>query len=341
MEILRWTGQPRLALINTIGEADHVEAWRTALGQYFSVVRVFVAVTADFEKRIELLRAFGQLEEHWRQPLQRAVDSLLADRRRRREAAARAVAEAIADMLTLQTERTIGVDDDPEPVKQELVAEFQRRLVERERRSRQAVEKIYDHHTLERTEPALAALAEQDLFSAESWRIFGLTRLQLAGLGALGGAAAGGAIDLAVGGASMLLGALIGGGVGAATTLIAANNLVDVKLLEIPLGRRKLVAGPTRNRNFPHVVLGRARLHHALVAGRSHAQRGALAVDGHVEDLLSDLATGERKQLEKLFGRLRSGREVAVTARRLSEKLAEIFARDSDESQGGAASTRE
>ena len=48
MEILRWTGQPRLALINPIGEADHVEAWRTALGQYFSVVRVFDAVTADF-----------------------------------------------------------------------------------------------------------------------------------------------------------------------------------------------------------------------------------------------------------------------------------------------------
>ncbi|HEY5674135.1 MAG TPA: GTPase, partial [Malonomonas sp.] len=39
MEILRWTGQPRMALINPIGPADHVEAWRAALGQYFSVVR--------------------------------------------------------------------------------------------------------------------------------------------------------------------------------------------------------------------------------------------------------------------------------------------------------------
>ena len=48
MEILRWSGRPRLALINPIGDADHVEAWRAALGQYFSVVRVFDAVTADF-----------------------------------------------------------------------------------------------------------------------------------------------------------------------------------------------------------------------------------------------------------------------------------------------------
>jgi GTPase Era involved in 16S rRNA processing len=328
MEILRWTGQPRLALINPIGEADHVDAWRSALGQYFSVVRVFDAVTADFNKRIELLRAFGQLEEAWRQPLQRAVDSLVADRQRRREAAARAVAETIAEMLTLEVEKTIGVHDDPSPVKKQLLAEYQRRLIELEKRARQAVEKIYDHNTLERTETALAALEAQDLFSAESWRVFGLTRLQLGGLGALGGAAAGGAIDVALGGASFLLGALIGGGVGAAGTIIAAHRLVDVKLLEISLGRRRLVVGPTRNRNFPHVVLGRARLHHALIAGRAHAHRGALAVDEQAKQMLSELSGSERKRLERAFGRVRGGREPSVAARELAETLALTFERD-------------
>ena len=329
LELLRWTGRPRLALINPIGDADHIDAWRSALGQYFNVVRVFDAVTADFEKRIELLRAFGQLEETWRQPLQRAVDSLAADRVRRHEAAARAVADTIGEMLSLEVEQTIGVHDDPAPVRDKLVAEYQRRLIELERRARLAVERIYDHHALERTEPALAALEEQDLFSAESWRVFGLTRVQLAGLGALGGAAAGGAIDVAVGGASFLLGALIGGGVGAAGTILAANRLVDVKVLEISLGRRKLVAGPTRNRSFPHVVLGRARLHHALVAGRAHAHRGALAIDAQAETLLADLSGSDRKQLEKEFGRLRGGREMAMGARRLGELLAAILERDS------------
>jgi hypothetical protein len=145
----------------------------------------------------------------------------------------------------------------------------------------------------------------------------------------LGGAAAGGAIDVAVGGASFLLGALIGGGVGAAGTIIAANRLVDIKVLEISLGRRKLVAGPTRNRNFPHVVLGRARLHHALVAGRTHAHRGALAIDDQAETLLADLSGSDRNQLEKEFGRLRGGREMALGARRLGELLAAILERDS------------
>jgi hypothetical protein len=89
------------------------------------------------------------------------------------------------------------------------------------------------------------------------------------------------------------------------------------------------VAGPTRNRNFPYVVLGRARLHHALVAGRAHAHRGSLAIDEQTDALLAGLSGGERKELEKEFGRLRGGRELAMGARRLGELLAVIFERDS------------
>ncbi len=328
MEILRWTGQPRLALINPIGAADHIEAWRAALGQYFSVVRVFNAVTADFQKRVELLRAFGQLKDEWRAPLQVATDSLVADRARRRESASRAVASCLAEMLTLRVDRTIEQDVDPESLKPGLVAEYQQRLQELERRCRQAVEAVYDHHQLERQESALEALQAEDLFSAESWRVFGLTRLQLLGVGAAGGAAAGGMIDIAVGGASFLAGALIGGGIGAASTLLAATKLVDVKVLTVPMGKRQLVAGPSKNRNLPHVVLGRARLHHALVAGRSHAQRGALELGEQARELLSPLDDGARRAVEKQFGRLRGGRDVSVVTGQLADTIDEVFEGD-------------
>ena len=43
MEILRYTGQPRMALINLIGEANFIDEWRQALDQYFSIVRVFAS----------------------------------------------------------------------------------------------------------------------------------------------------------------------------------------------------------------------------------------------------------------------------------------------------------
>ena len=45
---------------------------------------------------------------------------------------------------------------------------------------------------------------------------------------------------------------------------------------------------------------------------------GALAVDEQVEALLPPLSAADRKRLEKLFGRLRGGREVPVTARQLA-----------------------
>ena len=71
MEILRWTARPRMALINMIGSGDYVEEWTTALGQYFGIVRRFDALTAEFDKRLELLGAVGQLSEQWRSNLER------------------------------------------------------------------------------------------------------------------------------------------------------------------------------------------------------------------------------------------------------------------------------
>src|SRR5690606_2833476 len=41
MEILRWTGQASMALINPIENENHIESWRQALSQYFKVVKVF------------------------------------------------------------------------------------------------------------------------------------------------------------------------------------------------------------------------------------------------------------------------------------------------------------
>ncbi len=41
MEILRWSGQPSMALINPIESSQYVEPWKNALEQYFKIVRVF------------------------------------------------------------------------------------------------------------------------------------------------------------------------------------------------------------------------------------------------------------------------------------------------------------
>ncbi|MEM0970039.1 MAG: GTPase domain-containing protein, partial [Verrucomicrobiota bacterium] len=56
MEILRWTGRPRLALLNHISaESDFSEEWRQHLGETFNLTREFNAHQARFKERIRLI----------------------------------------------------------------------------------------------------------------------------------------------------------------------------------------------------------------------------------------------------------------------------------------------
>ncbi|MEM7626986.1 MAG: GTPase/DUF3482 domain-containing protein [Planctomycetota bacterium] len=287
MEILRWAGRPSLALINPIGQADHVDAWRAALGQYFKIVRVFNAVTAEFDKRLELLRAFGQLQDDWRGPLEQAVRALDADRTRRRRESARELAALLAEALTLTAEKKLGPDADAKPYREELLEKFKGELRRRERRCRDAVEAIYDHHGLDRQESddEYESLKE-DLFSEKTWAEFGLTRRNLAALGAVSGGVAGAMgthwVDVVTGGATLGGATAAGGVLGAATGGVlgwmGGGKIAEFKVINRTLGGKLLQCGPVRNPNFPFVLFGRARLHHALVAGRTHAQRGTLEV---------------------------------------------------------------
>jgi hypothetical protein len=328
MKILRWTGQPSMGLINPIGGSEYIDEWRAALGQYFSVVRVFNAVYSEFGKRSELLRAFGQLREEWRHPLRRAVESLEADRAARRERAARILATSLEDMLTLNVEKKLGDSRSSDQEKASLEQSYRSQLQRVEGRSRDRIEEVYDHHKIERQETDLELLDQEHLFSEQVWRVFGLTNRQLLTMGALSGGAVGGAMDVAVGGSSFFLGTILGAGVGAAATFFAGDKLSEAKIMHIPLGGRKLVVGPTKSVHFPHVVFQRARLHHALIANRTHAVRGPLRIEESMKTLLKVLSTHQSRQLEKCFSRLRKQPDDQGASDQLYQTVYEILETD-------------
>jgi hypothetical protein len=310
MEVLRWTGQPRMALINLISSGDHIEAWRAALSQYFSIVRVFDAVRADFAKRIELLRAFGAIEERWAAPLNRAADALVADRERRQQRAA----GEIADLLVATLSATVSVPLRDRALEEQAQADARGKLREvvrrRERDARRSVQEIFRHGDLEARESAAAYLVE-DVFSAQSFNVFGLSAGQLALTGAASGALVGGVVDAALGGASLLLGAGIGAAIGAFGTMAGAGRLAKVQVLGLPLGGYELVVGPITDPNLPWVLLGRALLHAKLVAERNHARREDLVVDAQAGTHLADTIDAERRRkLDGVFRRLRNGRGI-------------------------------
>jgi hypothetical protein len=310
MEVLRWTGRPSMALINLTSTGDHVEEWRAALTQYFSIVRIFDAVRADFSKRIELLRAFGAIDEHWSEPLNRAADALVADREHRKHLAATEIAELLIAVLTVTVTVPLR-DSTPDDATQEKARAALRETVRRhEQAARRSVQEIYRHAGIEARESSAAFLAE-DVFSARSFSVFGLSTTQLALTGAASGAVLGGALDVALGGASLLLGAGIGAAVGAIGTLAGASRLAKVKVLGQALGGYELRVGPITDPNLPWVVLGRALLYVKLLAERNHARREAFVVDAEAGAHLADaIDAARRRKLDVLFRNLRNERGI-------------------------------
>ncbi len=322
MEVLRWTGRPRMALINMIGTGDHVEDWRAALSQFFSIVRVFDAMHADFERRIDLLRAFGAIDETWATSLNGAADALAAERARRKSRAATEIADLLVDVLTATESASID-GEKPDPTIEEAArARLRKTVSSREQAARRTVQEIYHHEGLQAREESASFLTE-DLFSARSFSVFGLSSSQLAMTGAASGAVAGGLVDAMLGGASLFLGAGVGALIGAAGALVGSDRLAKVEVLGQPLGGYELRLGPITDPNFPWVMLGRALLHVRLISERNHARREALVIDAERDEHHADAIDAvRRRKLDGIFRKLRSDTSIdRMTRQQLIDEI--------------------
>lgn len=331
MEILRWTGQPRMALINMIGEGDFVAQWREALGQYFSIVRQFDAMYADFDTRIDLLNAFAELDEAGKPALQQAVSLLRTERERRLQRSAVVIAQSVAHGLTATQTTRLGELQSAQEPQAKLEARLKEDLASNELRTRGRIEDLYRHFHLDRLGgdqdgSSAAAMMGQDLFATESWQVFGLSRQQLVVTGAVSGAVAGSGLDLVLGGASLMLGAGIGAALGGASAWFGAGELAKVRVLGQQLGGRVLEVGPVQDVNFPWVVLGRAWLHHRLIAERNHARRESMALDAQLATHQMDSVPKElRRRLQRCFVAIRKGDDAAQAEQSLAEAIAELL----------------
>jgi hypothetical protein len=283
MEILRWTGQPAMALINKVRDRDHAEEWRPTLRQFFHIVREFDAHGARFAERVALLRGFREIRPEWAAAIDEAVRAMEGEWAGRKRRAAGVLADLMIAALSHVERRPLPDGADEAAARaglEEAFRDAQRRL---EGRARDEIERIYGHPDLRRDDPALELLRE-DLFAETTWRALGLTRGQLLGYGAAWGAAAGALIDLAVGGLSIFAGTAIGAGLGAAAGWFGGQTLAQVWPSSSRLARvllpgetgRFVAMGPVTSARFSWVLLDRALVHCAAVRDRSHARRDAL-----------------------------------------------------------------
>ncbi|WP_108125603.1 DUF3482 domain-containing protein [Saccharospirillum mangrovi] len=276
LTLLSWTAQPRLALLNPIGNDAHAEQWQRALSQYFSLVRPFDPLLAPFEQHLSLLRGLAEVHPPWRESLLAGVAALDQQRQQRHEQAADALLLYVEKVLRLQLQ--LPMTGPRERIKAAGLAQFNQALQRLESGVRDQLAAIYGHHDLDwRSE--WQALAQEDLTDAREWRVWGLSRARLASLSGAAGALSGLAVDAAVGGSSLLLGAVSGGVLGGLAGGFAGRDGVTFRWMSRVPGYEHWQLGPIANLNFALAMIGRALRIWYQLRQRNHARRDALSLD--------------------------------------------------------------
>ncbi len=308
MEILRWCGQPSMAILNLIGEENYTEQWKSALGHYFRMVRTFNPIKATFREHIELLDSMSQLKEEWTKPIKVAIKVLEDLQQQKIEQTVDSIVSNMIKTLSYVHRQKIVGEEATNKEEEKLKLSYRQKIVKFEKEQEKNIESIWNHRSIEKVENMLV-LDNVGLFSKESASIFGLSQQQLIITGASAGAMGGLGIDLLLGGGSLFLGSLIGGAVGGVGAMMGFDNLYEVKVLGQSIGKRELTVGPMQNLNFPYILLGRSLYHASVIAKRSHAMRDN--IDLEQEEFLTEqiIDSDTRKILEKVHVSLRKGDE--------------------------------
>ena len=313
MEILRWTGRPRLALLNRRDDAlgPDEESWKARLGGAFNLVRTFDAHHARYGERLRLLKALLEIEETHRERLEETIQRVEDEWQDRREEAAEAAITFLESALGLRVSATLEERDLAVPSRREkktelLSKQYFTELAEIERNCFKSLLKIYRHHLLKAdVEPE--AFRGIDLESGETWTKWGLGRGQLAAISAILGGSAGLAVDAATGGLSHGAGTVFGAVGGGIVAWWKGGSLPDLRIsltggVTLATGEGKsVVMGPPKNPNFPWILLDGVLSRYRQMLARAHGRRDEEWLAGDDVGLTRGFPSERRAVLGKWF----------------------------------------
>jgi len=276
MEILRWTGQPSMALINPIENDSFIDSWKNALEQFFKIVRVFNPMHADFDKQLSLLEAFSHLQPKWKNNLDQVIIDLKDQQHQLADQSATILAQLLTELCSYQCQQKVLTEAQAKALEPILSKRYNQWMCKKESQSHQQMLDLFSHQRCELNASSLAL--PPDLFDSEQWYAWGLNKKQLASVSAMTGAAAGAALDFAVAGHSFMLGAIGGGALGFTSAWLGANKITNVSVKGLPLGGYQALQGPIKNRNFPYVVIARFLYLFEQLQSKNHADRSGIDI---------------------------------------------------------------
>ena len=178
MEILRWTGQPSMAILNLIGFEDYRDDWKMALGQYFRLVRTFNPITATFSDHMGLLESMAQLKEEWTTAIKVAIGILNDLHQQKVEQSVDAIVANMQRTLSYVYIQSIKGEKATQKEQESAKEKYRQESIEYEKKLEREIEFIWNHRSIEKVEN-LVVFEDIGLFSKESASIFGLSENEL------------------------------------------------------------------------------------------------------------------------------------------------------------------
>lgn len=325
MEILRWTGCQRLALINQKSDQENEfeKEWKPKLGSYFNLVRTFNAHKAKYEQRLSLLKSLLEIDESNAGSIRQIIRLIEEEWEQRSSTAAEWVIDFIQESLMHQESEEISLRDSANEVRKEKRVEALKEAYFDSIKGKQIAcfKKMLDLYRHTHLEEAgdYVIFEGFDLQEEETWTKWGLSKNQLILAGGLTGATAGGAVDLSTGGATHGVGALVGGLFGLTTTYFKGGSLPNFSIsLESLIGgggggsneRRRLTVGAPENDNFPWILLDSILYQYHEIRARAHGRRDKQKIAAKAESasFVRDLERTQRSILVKWFQSCKKGK---------------------------------
>nr|WP_321464935.1 GTPase/DUF3482 domain-containing protein [uncultured Desulfobulbus sp.] len=315
MEILRLSGAPRMAIINSKeDDSEYLTKWQSEFRKHFNAVRVFNSCRANYRQRIELLESLKSIDQQLEPVLRQVVEAFQEDWEIRSQRTAMILTDCFHDILSYR--KAVSCTPEEEDRKRrELHSEYQGYVSEREREAQQDIRGLFKHNIFNLELPPQSIL-EADLFSDRTWKFLGLSDRQVILAGALGGAALGVGIDAATIGTSFGLFSAIGGLLGAGATALKGKDLLSgMRLLGMKMGGEELQVGPVNNIQLLYILLDRGLLFYSHVINWAHGRRdygqmrGLLLQPGAKAGFTSRWSREERAVCDRFFRAIHKGHE--------------------------------
>ena len=318
MEILRLINRPRMAVINfKDDDLEYMEAWKLAFRRHFNVIREFNAHRARFQERVALLETLKAIQQDWEPAINRAIEAFQKDWNYRKRRVVEDTVLFLVWAVNYKAERKYTRESDRESVQSKIVESYKTKIQKEERRLFGEIRRLYKHHLYEFQLPEHSILQEE-LFSEQTWQVLGLTQKQLLLSAATLGAGLGAALDVAASGITFGIftaaGAIAGGG----SVLFKGKELSKIRINRLPMGGFSMTAGPSKNPQFPFILLDRVLVYFAEISNHAHGKRSRIADPDTVKSILTLQGQDRIAELQHAFRDLLSSR---VTSKEKGREL--------------------